>query len=291
MKKPAATPIFGDAFLADTTHLTAEEVGAYFLLMLAAWRQDDCSLPDEDRVLARIARISLRKWRASSSATIMQFWSKNEDGRWFQKRLRKEWDYVREKSEQAAEAANLRWGNDELSRDNPDKIGTSKARKTHSGYSAQDTENIESDECDRTCADECETHAPPPPPHSNKEEDDERDINTPLFGCNLEESDPLLSIVETWNEMAKANSLPTVRTNLNEKRRKTLRLRIKDYGAEQIIEAIRLIPERPFCLGHNPKRWKANLFPWLARPDTVSRILEGSHYVNSGFKRSGWRRN
>lgn len=107
MKKAAAIPLFGDAYLADTTHLTTEEHGAYLLLLMAAWRQSDCSLPNDDRKLARITGLSLRKWK-SIQATILDFWVE-ENGRIFQPRLRREHDFACKKSKQNSKAAKARW--------------------------------------------------------------------------------------------------------------------------------------------------------------------------------------
>lgn len=107
MSKPAAIPFFGDAYLADTTHLTTEEHGAYFLLLLAAWRQDDCALPNDDRKLARITGLTPRKWGAIRG-TILEFWT-IENGRIFQPRLRKEHAYVCKKSETNRKSAEVRW--------------------------------------------------------------------------------------------------------------------------------------------------------------------------------------
>ncbi len=133
MSKPAAIPLFGDAYLADTTHLTTEEHGAYLLLMMAAWRQEDCSLPVDDRKLARITGLSLRKWGAIKE-TILEFW-KVENGRISQARLSKEHAYVRQKSESNRKSAEARW-------------------------SGQVHENIESS----SMRSHCEGNAPPPPP-------------------------------------------------------------------------------------------------------------------------------
>jgi uncharacterized protein YdaU (DUF1376 family) len=107
MSKPAALPLFGDAYLADTTHLTTEEHGAYFLLLLAAWRQDDCALPDADSKLARIVGMTTRKWKAIRP-TLMEFWTV-ENGRIYQPRLRREHDFVCKKSESNRKSANARW--------------------------------------------------------------------------------------------------------------------------------------------------------------------------------------
>lgn len=137
-KKPAALPFFGDAYLADTTHLTTEEHGAYFLLLLAAWRQPDCALPDDDRKLARIAGLTPRKWKAIKP-TIMDFWTA-ENGRIFQSRQRRERAWVDQKSEHNRQAAEARWN------------GQPAENKQGGGKRSQSKRN-----------------APPPPPHKTRE--------------------------------------------------------------------------------------------------------------------------
>lgn len=74
MRAPAYLPLFGSDYLADTRHLSTEEHGAYLLLMIAAWRQDDCGLPCDDKKLARIVGLSPRKWMAMRD-TILEFWT------------------------------------------------------------------------------------------------------------------------------------------------------------------------------------------------------------------------
>lgn len=102
-------PLWTDAYLADTNHLTAEEHGAYILLLIEAWRTADCSLPDDDTLLARHTRLTPAKWKAAKPI-IMAFWKlDNRRGRWFQKRLRKERQKVAGKKRAARDSAASRW--------------------------------------------------------------------------------------------------------------------------------------------------------------------------------------
>lgn len=48
-------------YLADTLDLTTEQHGAYLLLLMTMWRHD-AKLPNDPAKLARIARVSLRRW-------------------------------------------------------------------------------------------------------------------------------------------------------------------------------------------------------------------------------------
>ena len=80
-----ALPLFTDAYLADTRHLTTEEHGAYLLLLICAWRSRGCALKDDDKTLARIAGLSPTRWRRLKPALVDFF--QIEDGLWRQKKL------------------------------------------------------------------------------------------------------------------------------------------------------------------------------------------------------------
>lgn len=107
MSKPSHIPLFPDAYLRDTTHLTTEEHGAYFLLLMAAWGSEDCSLPNDERRLAALVKMTVAKWR-KIAPTVLEFWTIDK-GRISQKRLRKEWAYVQQKRGKAKAAVEERW--------------------------------------------------------------------------------------------------------------------------------------------------------------------------------------
>lgn len=94
-------PLFTDSFIADTGHLTAQETGAYLMLLMMAWRLPECSLPDDDAKLARWARLDARTWRRIKP-TVMEFWTLT-DGVWTQKRLLKEREIVSKRAEVSRE--------------------------------------------------------------------------------------------------------------------------------------------------------------------------------------------
>lgn len=64
-------PMYWDAYLADTTHLTTEEHGAYLLLLGAMWRRNGW-VPDDDKDNARILGMTTGKWR-KVKARLMPF--------------------------------------------------------------------------------------------------------------------------------------------------------------------------------------------------------------------------
>jgi len=62
-------PIATDALIADTTHMSAEEMGVYVRLLIAMWRHR-AQLPDKPRELARIGGVSLRRWNKISEKVM-----------------------------------------------------------------------------------------------------------------------------------------------------------------------------------------------------------------------------
>jgi uncharacterized protein YdaU (DUF1376 family) len=89
-----ALPLWTDAYLGDTTHLTTIEHGAYLLLLMAAWRTAETRLPDDDRLLARYARLGSAQW-VRIKPVISAFFV-IENGWWTQRRLTDEAVAVRQ---------------------------------------------------------------------------------------------------------------------------------------------------------------------------------------------------
>lgn len=61
MSAPPFMPFFVGDYLADTTHLTVTEHGAYMLLLMSMWRNGG-TLPADDKSLARHARCTRGQW-------------------------------------------------------------------------------------------------------------------------------------------------------------------------------------------------------------------------------------
>lgn len=103
-------PLYTDAYLSDTLHLTTLQHGAYCLLLMVAWRTPDCALPNDDKVLARYARLDVRTWLKNRD-TVMQFWELGGDHKWRQKRqldTRISVEYRRSLNSEAGKASALK---------------------------------------------------------------------------------------------------------------------------------------------------------------------------------------
>lgn len=92
MSQFPSLPLFTDAFISDTLHLTAEETGAYLLLLMMAWRMPECAIPNDDKLLAKWTRMTRARWR-KIKPDVMEFWTL-ENGYFFQKRLKKEREFA-----------------------------------------------------------------------------------------------------------------------------------------------------------------------------------------------------
>lgn len=98
--------LFVADYLGDTQHLTTEQHGAYLLLLMTMWRNGG-RLPNDPVKLARIARVSPRRWHLFSD--VMAFFTPLDDGTVTQKRLEREHQKalsISEKRSASADAGN-----------------------------------------------------------------------------------------------------------------------------------------------------------------------------------------
>lgn len=105
MSQAPSMPLFWDALMGDTLHLTTEEFGAYMLLLGAMWRHGG-SIPDSDPDLSRITRTGKRWGRVK--ARLLPFLLQ-ENGTISQKRLRQEWGYVQNRKQIQKQNSEARW--------------------------------------------------------------------------------------------------------------------------------------------------------------------------------------
>src|SRR5579872_836882 len=113
----AALPLFTDAYLADTAHLTDAEHGCYLRILMLMWRSPGCRLPDDDKWLSRKLSKSCEDIISHVRPLMREFCE--SDGNWVtQKRLQKEWLYVQRAVKQRTDSAKSR-----LSKEKNSSIG------------------------------------------------------------------------------------------------------------------------------------------------------------------------
>jgi uncharacterized protein YdaU (DUF1376 family) len=103
-------PLYVGEYLADTTNLNTEQHGAYFLMLLAAWKRGG-KLPNDDGQLASITKLSPARWKAHRSILTELFQLEGElltHKRVTQERHKAQ-QISEKKAQSGAEGAAARW--------------------------------------------------------------------------------------------------------------------------------------------------------------------------------------
>lgn len=104
-----ALPFWVDAYVADTGHLSPEQHGLYLLLLMLMWRSHDCRVPNDDDWIARRLNVNSDLVRLKLRPIIAEFCFPDSRHWLSQKRLRKEWNSLRERSRKASRSSKSRW--------------------------------------------------------------------------------------------------------------------------------------------------------------------------------------
>lgn len=96
------------------------------------------------------------------------------------------------------------------------------------------------------------------PLERDKEEDKEEDID-------------IDKIIETWNSL-NLNKLVSIKN----KRLDSLKARVKEYGFNEIIQAIESIQQSSFLKGNNNRNWTIT-FDWFIKPNNCIKVIEGNY--------------
>ena len=101
-------PLWTDAYLADTGHLSFEEHGVYMLLLMTIWRSPECRIPNDMKWIQRRLRASQSDMDMIVEPIVKEFF--DTTGNWItQKRLKQEYNYVSARSKTQSDRAKLRW--------------------------------------------------------------------------------------------------------------------------------------------------------------------------------------
>lgn len=80
-------------------------------------------------------------------------------------------------------------------------------------------------------------------------------------------------IIDEWNSLG-LNKVVSISPGTN--RSKSLNARIKEYGEDSVINAIRNISNSSFLKGQNKNNWVIT-FDWLIKPNNFIKVLEGNY--------------
>lgn len=234
-------PLWTDAYMADTTHLTTLEHGAYFLLLVVAWRSKDVRLPDDDKLLARYTRLTPAQWKRIKPV-ISQFFT-IENGYWMQGRLTDEFNAVKQYRKRQSDAG---------------KASALKRKGRHSTA-------VESG-CNHGAS-------PTPTPSPN--------ILPPNGGCALsdapEDDFTFVDFEESWAEVAKACGLPVMRDGARDRRRKDFNTRKRQFpDIDDWRAAFSTLRKAKWMHGDNSRQWRCDADDFL-NPKKFTRLVEGKY--------------
>jgi uncharacterized protein YdaU (DUF1376 family) len=234
-------PLYVSDYLADAAHLSTLEHGAYLLLIMTYWQRAE-PLPDNDRKLARIARLSDAEW-AEMREDIAEFFTV-EDGLWKHGRI----DHEIEKAKAKLEAAR-----------NAGRASAQRRLNDRSTRAQRKSNYIEGDKNNNTIV-------------SNdtigevaKDGEDENPVDESLKPEH---------VVEKWNETAEMISRPKVR-DLTPERRALVKARIAQYSIDDFVTVFAKIAGSPFLRGDT--RWKGATFDWTMKKANFQKIIEGNY--------------
>lgn len=148
MSAPFIQFYIGD-YLKETPHLSTEQHGAYFLLLLAMWGAGG-HLPNDDAKLARIVHLSTVRWRKIKD-DVIEFFEVEED-KITHKRITSDIKKVEKKSEVRASAGRAGGVAKSLKKNKPDLANATDLPKHSSDIrdhisEREDTSSLHSDVC------------------------------------------------------------------------------------------------------------------------------------------------
>ena len=83
--------------------------------------------------------------------------------------------------------------------------------------------------------------------------------------------------VDAWNSLIGVKHVSRIVQDTQ--RYNWLKIRIRDYGIDEVLKAIGNIRDSPFLLGQNKRGWTIT-FDWFVRPNNFPKVLDG-YYSNS----------
>jgi uncharacterized protein YdaU (DUF1376 family) len=113
MAKFPHLPLWTDAYMADTLHLTHEEHGLYLMLLMTIWRSPDCKIPNDMDWIKRRLRATDEQMENLVKRLIDDFFT-TTGNHITQKRLKEEYEYVRKKAKKNSVSAKSRWNKEKV---------------------------------------------------------------------------------------------------------------------------------------------------------------------------------
>ena len=243
-------------YLADTMELSTVEHGAYLLLLMTMWRHG-AKLPNDQKKLARIARLSPTKFKPVWDE-ISRFFVVDGDVV-TNRRLLKEHQKAKEKSEIRATAGKA-GGDAKALKDKEARLANANDLPCHS---SEVRDQIEGE--------------------SDKSLLSDRSDQTPE---DRPKADDLQPAIDAFNTAAAQAGWPAVQ-KLTPQRKAALKARLADVGGiDGWVSALERARASPHLCGQNDRGWMAS-FDFLTRQSSFAKLMEGNYDPRSSNPRFG----
>lgn len=243
-------PFYVGDYLSATGRLTTEQHGAYLLILLDYWKNGPP--PNDDNVLAALARMSPSAWRKAKPSLIGFF--EITDGLLIQKRVERERgkaaDITEERSKAGKAGAAKRWGKP--------KQTDSKPIANAIDLPLTNGRQIDAPSQSHTCSSEQVI--------SSNEDSSAEPTDKPL---SVDE------IVEAWNERMVPQGFAAVR-RITPTRRTQIKARLRENTLDDWQRAFGAIERSSFLRGDNDRGWRAD-FDFLLQPKSFTKLIEGAY--------------
>lgn len=243
-------PFYVGDYLSATGRLTTEQHGAYLLILLDYWKNGPP--PNDDVVLAAIARMSVSAWK-KAKASLLGFFDV-VDGKLIQKRVERE----RERASNVTEERS--------------KAGKEGAAKRWQGHKQKNGKRM-ANAIDLPLANGQQNDAPSQSHISSSEE-----IVSPNGDLSAEADPPITEdeVLEAWQDRMVPLGFPAVR-KMTPTRRRSLKARMREYPhIEDWQKAFSALERSNFCKGDNDRGWRAD-FDFLCQSKSLTKLIEGAY--------------
>lgn len=240
-KKLPYMPFYPADWLIDTATLTPAQRGAYIDMISNAWVRNCGTLPDDDSKLAIYARMTASEWAENKDA-ILAFWRLDKRRKvWVNKRLKKERENARTKSQSARDSARARW--------NQKENGDANAMQSQSERNAI---------------------------QSQSHKVTKTDYKTVKGVGAKSDREMMARVFDSWNAFADKNGLAKI-TRMSDTRKREAGARIDANGWEVFDQVLTSCAGSAFLMGKaGGRKWKLT-FDHFISESGFQKCLEGNH--------------
>lgn len=233
---------------------TGDEFKAAVMLWSAAWLQvPAASLPDDDRILAKLSTYPMTEWLAIKEQALRGF-VKCSDGRLYHPVIADHAETAFLKRKGQGEKANSRWAKE-------------RARKAAAETAPEAMEDAPADAIAHATA------SAPAMQGTVKGTEKISDAYASSVAAEPATASDIRTAFDAWNRLAGSLGLPKARS-LDEGRRKAIRARLSDGGLTAWRQALAAVERSPLCRGETERGWRADL-DFVCQPKSWRRLLEG----------------